>query len=118
MTPSTPKVSVRMRRNAPLLYALANVSDKVRARAMRAPAKDFVLALVEIAKNIIIGNVRMSQAQLDSLSRYREDIRKLVKKKTSLSEKVAIVQTGGFIGLLLKPLLGVLGGILGAGGRR
>ena len=59
-----------------------------------------------------MGNIRMSQAQLNSLSRYQENIRKLVKRKTSLIEKVAIIQMGGFIGLLLKPLLGVLGGIL------
>jgi hypothetical protein len=41
-------------------------------------------------------------------------IRKLVLKKTSLKSKRKIVQTGGFLGAILGPIIKVLGGLFGA----
>ena len=114
---TAPTLSKRMVRNAPLLYALAYVSDQVRTKVTRKAAKDLVLALVECAKNIILGNVRLTITQLSALGRHKENIRKLARAKTSLKEKRAIIQTGGFISLLLKPLLGLLGGVLGGAQR-
>ena len=106
-----------MRRNAPLLYALAYVSEQVRSKVTKKAAKDFVLALVECAKNIILGNVQLTLTQLNDLGQHRENIRKLARVRTPLREKREIIQTGGFIGLLLKPLLGLLGNVLGGAQR-
>jgi len=42
-------------------------------------------------------------------------LRKLVLKKTSLKNKRKIVQTGGFLGALLGPIVSVLGSLFGGG---
>ena len=44
------------------------------------------------------------------LKRNKKDLRLLSAKKTSLRKKRHIVQKGGFLGALLKPVLALLGG--------
>ena len=106
-------LSQRMKRNAPLILALNKASSSVRKAAIRSGAKDFILALVEIAKNLITRKVNLSDAHLQSLRRHKQQIQQLVKAKTSLTRRREILQTGGFLATLIQPVLGLLGGLLG-----
>ena len=105
-------ISRRVKRNAPMILALSKASEQIRVASLRTVTRDFVLALVEIAHNVLIGSVSISKSQLTSLRKYKNDIKALVSKQTSIAKKRVIVQKGGFIGLLLKPVLGLLGSLI------
>jgi len=54
----------------------------------------------------------MKQAHLKKLARHKKTFRKLILKKTSLKAKRKILQSGGFLGLLIPPVLGLLSSLI------
>jgi len=73
---------------------------------------EFVDCVSECAKNVIKGNVPLTNRQMTNLRRKKHDLRSLSKKKTSLRKKRKILQKGGFLSALLPPVLTVLSGLL------
>ena len=113
------RMSPRVVRHARLIVSLSNASASIRKSTLQTASKDLVLALVECARNVILGNVRLTPAQLVAIRRHKRGIEALVKPKTTLARRRRILQEGGFLGVLIKPLISVLGGILGGlGGTR
>ena len=113
-------MSPRVRKNAPLISSLAKMTPRIRNAVLSTAKKELVLALVECAKNVILGTVPLTSTQLNQLRRYQKHITELVAPRTSLKRRKELLQTGGFVGLLVKPLLGLLGSALGGslfGGR-
>ena len=74
--------------------------------------KDLVDTLCECGLNVLKGRVPLTPSQKDRLRRYKSVLRRLVQKKTPIKEKKALLQTGGFLGALLGPVLGALGHLL------
>jgi len=101
-------MSRRIERNLEALKALAKANSLVQKAMISSANKDLVLTLVECATNIIRGNVDLTKSQYTRLKRYHQYLRRLVRSKTSDQEKRKILQTGGFIGALLRPLLSVV----------
>ena len=108
-------VSERVRRNAPIIVALSNANVHLQKLTINQAKKDLIMALVECAKNIILGNVKLTNSQYNALRQHRTDINKLVLSKTLINERKIILQKGGFLPLLIKPLLSLFGGLLGGG---
>lgn len=71
-------------------------------------SKDFIETLVEICINIIKGNVPLSSAQFKRLKRFHKQLKQVTLKSTPQKKKRRVFQQGGFLGALLKPLLGLL----------
>jgi hypothetical protein len=80
--------------------------------------REFVKCLCECARNIIKGNVPLTSAQLKALRRKRQALKQLVLKKTSLTKKKKLVQSGGFLGVLLPPIISAIGSLFGLNGSR
>jgi hypothetical protein len=73
-----------------------------------------IQALCECALNILKGHVHLSTKQKGNLQRHKTDLRNLADKAISLQKKRKILQKGGFIPMLLKPLVApILGTVLG-----
>ena len=107
-------MSQRLKKYAPLLQLLNSASPAVRKRMMKnACSSEFVKCVCECASNIIKGNVPLTASQKGQLSRRKRLLKKLVLKKTSLKNKRKIVQSGGFLGALLGPIISVLGSLFG-----
>lgn len=107
-------MSTLIKRNAPLLKLLS----KSKPHAVRAIIKDsdksLVNSLCECALNVLEGRVKLSPTQKKKLKKHKKILRALAyHRKLSLSAKKKHIQKGGFLGALLKPVLGVLGGLLG-----
>lgn len=75
--------------------------------------KDFILCICECAKNILKGKVPLSTKHKKRLYFKRNALRRLTLKKTSLKKKAKIIQSGGFLGALLGPIVSVLGSLFG-----
>ena len=73
-----------------------------------------MLALVEIAENIIKGNVKLTSVQLNGLKRKKKHVSVLVDPKRTENEKRKALQVGGFLPLLIGPIASLLGSVLPA----
>jgi hypothetical protein len=108
-------MSETLKKFTPYLKALQRSSPQVRcALAKQHCSPEFIKCICECAKNVLMGNVALTPEHKRQLKRHKLSLRKLVLKKTPLSEKKKIVQSGGFLGALLGPIVKVLGGLFGA----
>jgi hypothetical protein len=96
------------------LRLLKKASPKVRKALLNKNCStEFVNCVCECVKNLLKGNVPLTSTQKRQLSRRKRLLRKILLKKTSLKDKRKIIQTGGFLGALLGPIVSVLGGLFG-----
>lgn len=101
-------MSDRVRKFLPVLKRINKLGDKAKRDYVRKCTREFLDCISECAKNVIKGNVPLTNRQKTKLRRNRKDVRALSVKKTSLRKKRRILQKGGFLGALLPPVLGVL----------
>ena len=100
-------MSQRIKRNFNALQALSKASMAVKSAMISNTGKDLILSIVECATNIIRGNVKLTPHQFNTLKRYRAELELLIKPRTSQKLRKEILQNGGFLGALLRPLLGL-----------
>ena len=102
-------------KQAEAIIHLARASKTIQKSTISRASKQLILALCEGAINIIKGNVRLTTSQFHKLAPYQREVRHLAKPGSDWKEKREFLrkQSGGFLGLLLKPLAGLLGGLLG-----
>ena len=105
-------MSACLRRNGPMLRLLCHAKPGVVKAVLKNASPDLLKSILECASNVLKGNVPVTPSQKRLLARYKKDLRCLVNKKISLKRKKVIIQKGGFIGALLKPIAGILGTIL------
>lgn len=101
----TSMMSARVKKQAHLLKALAKAHPHVCHVILKGADKELLKCLSECAYNILQGNVTLTKSQKARLTKYKQKLRKVANKKTSLKEKHKLVQTGGFLPALLAPLL-------------
>ena len=96
------RTTQRIERNRDALIALHKLSEA--SKRLPALSKDTLLALVECAKNIIIGNVTLSESQLHYMKRHEQESDASCKKEHRML-RVRILQKGGFLGRLLASII-------------
>ena len=98
------------RKYLPVLKRIRKMGDKAKREYVRKCVKKFLDCVSECTKNVIKGNVPLTDPQMTRLCRKRQDLRAL-SKKTSLRAKRKILPKGGFLTALLPPVLAVLGSL-------
>ena len=110
------KTSKKLKRWAPILKALITLTPSERSHILRNAKPELIAAISECTDNLLRGAVPLSKAQLGKLRKHRKQLHTLASNQIGLGRKKAILsnrQTGGFLPLLLAPLAGVLGSVLG-----
>ena len=97
-----------------MLQLLCGAKPGVIKAVLKGASPDLIKALSECSLNILKGNVHLTPAQKKQLSRYKQSLRALARRGTSVKRRKQILQKGGFIPLVLKPILNLAGGILGS----
>ena len=96
------KMSENLKKYAPYLHLLHNCSPRARKSLVDKHCnKEFMNCICECAKNVLDGNVDLTDLHKRTLKRHRALLHKLVLKKTPMKNKKKILQTGGFLGALL-----------------
>lgn len=116
--------SARVARHGTTLSLLRRAKASVRNKKIKSAPKDLIMALVDVAKALIKGEISMSGRQLSAVKRNERNFRNLVNPSTSVETKKKTLQKGGFLGALLGPLakIGVpiigklMGGLFGNNG--
>lgn len=68
-----------------------------------------IYAISEIASNCLLGNIPLNNCQYKNLEKYKNILRKVSSKNTALkSKKNIVIQKGGFLNILLPPVLSLL----------
>ena len=107
-------MSNRMKKHLPMLKWLSTAKPKEQKAVIRVLGNDALKAVDECCVNVLKGNVPLTKSQKHRLSRFKQVMRKLGGggKALSTSSKRRLIQTGGFLGALLPPILSILGGLL------
>lgn len=108
-------VPKRLQRNFKLLKLLQKSKKTQRHKLLKTADNDLIVCLCDCANNILKGNVKLKPKEKRQLSRHKKILRTLasgnslqsVKKKRNL-----LIQKGGFLPLLLTPILSAAGGLL------
>jgi hypothetical protein len=77
---------------------------------------DLVHCICDCVYNVLNGNIPISEQDKKRLSRHKDTLRELVKKKTSNKERKRLVQSGGFLGALIPTIVSLIGGLFGRNG--
>jgi hypothetical protein len=108
-------MSKRLRRYANQLKEYYKASNKKRKNLLRSHLKDreFINCVCECSKNILRSRVKLSGKQRRALQKKKNALRLLSQKNVSLNRKKKIIQSGGFLPLLISPLLSIIGELFG-----
>ena len=96
---------------------LSLATPRARNQLIRCADRDLIHCISECCVNVLNGRVPLTPKQKSKLSRHKEKLRTLVKRKVSLRKKKEIIQKGGFLGIILPAVASVLGGLLGSSSR-
>ena len=108
-------MSAKLKKYSSHLKVLARSKPRVCKLMVKEADAGLFNCLCECAYNILKGNVRVNASQLKSLSRYKKELRALVNCRKKLLYKRKVLQKGGFIGALLKPLAGIAAPLVAKG---
>ena len=103
----------RLKAHIQTLKQLRRCGKKQQKAILIKGGKPLQLCLQECALNALKGNVPLTRDQFKKLKSHKNNLRELSKKKTSHKKRLHIEQKGGFLPLLLAPIVGsLLSGIL------
>ena len=91
-----------------MLKLLENASPTVRRQILKDCTKNFMCCICECAKGVLTGAVPLTPSQKSKLDRHKNKLKRLVLKKTLVSEKQKLIQSGGFLSALIHPIAAFL----------
>ena len=103
------RLSKRMKENICVMAALHKAPSHIRKIGIDNASPELIKAFTEIARNLAAGNVRVSPHSQMALRRHGKKLDQMISGKTSIIRKKRLLQEGGFLGALVKPLMGVIG---------
>lgn len=106
--------SSKLKNNIVFLNFLCICNARQRKSIIGLASKDEILALTECCINILNGNVNLTDSERKSLRKHRKYIREISNKIPISRKRKILVQSGGFLPLLLAPLLSILSSVAGA----
>jgi hypothetical protein len=102
----------RVKKHYLKLKALSLAVPKLQKKIVSRANRDLVDCISECCKNVLRGNVTLSVAQKSKLDKHKKKLRFLSLKRAGLKKRKRIIQTGGFLGALLTPVVAFLGSML------
>lgn len=97
-----------------MLGVLAKSKPRQCRALLQCADKELIGCLCECIQNVTKGNVRIDGARKRRLAKHKAKLRKILDKRTKLGRKRQLLsQTGGFLPLLLAPIIGLAGSLIG-----
>jgi hypothetical protein len=104
----------RLRKHMWALHFLAKCKPRQRQLFLDTANKDVIECICECIHNIAQGNVRIEKERKRKLAKHKSKLRKIVDKRTGIEAKRKLLsQSGGFLPLLLSPIIGLVGSLIG-----
>lgn len=106
-------VPVHVKRHFPLLQYLCNGKPRIVKALVQEADPEVIKVLCECSKSALYGGLNLNPSQLSKLKRYKQQLRILSEKRTSVKKKKQALQKGGFLGALLSTVVPVLASVIG-----
>jgi hypothetical protein len=107
-------MSKLLRSNIPFLQNLTTATPAQRKKIIENASAEEIKCLTEIAMNITHGHFPVSDQHFERLKKHKHTIRQLAKKSIPhKAKKIILNQKGGFLPVLIAPVLAALGSIAG-----
>ena len=91
----------RLKRNASTLKLLRGTKKSFQKAVLEKSKDDLVKCICDISFNVLKGTAPISKQDKKRLSRHKSSLRKLIDRKLSLKKKRKVIQSGGFLSVLL-----------------
>lgn len=107
---------LRLKDNIPMFQQLVDQGRncKKRKKVLDGVKRDTINCICECVKNIASGNIPVSSEEIGKLKKHKRRIEQLVDSRTGIKQKGKLLnQSGGFLPLILAPILGVAGSLIG-----
>lgn len=104
----------RLKRNIACLHVLSTARKPQRDALINTASKDQISSICDCAQNFLTGNIPFTKEEIKKLHRYQNHIRYLAHNKEANTDKKRkiLIQNGGFLPLLLTPILSIVGSLL------
>lgn len=102
----------RLERNISLLDLLAKTTKAQRNALINTATKDQLQCICDCASNILNENVQLTPEELKKLRRFQGKLRYLANSDDKIENKKVVIQNGGFLPVLLTPILSAAASIL------
>nr|DAC81258.1 TPA_asm: gasderminX [Astyanax tetra cavefish adintovirus] len=107
-------MSARLQRNYQTLRSLYQASPRERKLILHNAPRDLILAICELALNLLRGHIPLTSQQYRQLKRQKKSIKIFADKRKSVEAKrKSINQSGGFLLPLLSVAVPFLSSLLG-----
>lgn len=105
----TPK---RLNRNLTLLDLLTKAPKAQREALINTATNDQLQCICDCATNILNENIPLTDNQFKKLKRFQKHIRYIANSDDNIDNKRLVIQKGGFLPILLTPILSAAASIL------
>ena len=104
----------RLNLNISILDVIAKAPKRQREAIINTATRDQISCICDCCNNILNNNTQISTEELKKFKRYKELLRYLADSKgqREFKQKQYLIQSCGFLPLLLAPILGAAGSIL------
>jgi hypothetical protein len=92
----------------PIVRQVKRLSKDKQRKFVSTCDKNFLCCVSNCARLLLKRRVPIKSSQLRKLARHKHIVRKLALKKTSLKNRRKLIQTGGFLGLILPSVVSFL----------
>jgi hypothetical protein len=102
----------RLKRNLTFLDLLVKAKKPQRSALINTASNDQLQCICDCAVNILNENIPLTDSQYRKLSRVQKHIRYIANSKDQLDNKKVVIQKGGFLPILLTPILSAAASLL------
>ena len=95
------------------LRSLDQANQRRQSAFISSCSKELIAMLGDCCRHITKGEIKIEPHHFNKLRRHNKQLRKLALKKTSLIERRKILQSGGFLNVLIPPRLSLLTSVPG-----
>ena len=101
-----------LRHHLPLLNNIINLPDRQQKNFIKTAHRSVLNSICECCINILNGCIRLSNHQKTRLYHNKQDLQRLVLKKTAIGKKRKILQKGGLLSTVLSAAIPVVGSLI------
>jgi len=95
----------RIEKNKNFLQLLCTSNSNLQKALIKNASKDQIFSICEIILNLLNGNLKIREDDLQKLSKKKKLLRELIKKGSSIKKKKFLIQRGGFLQFLIPALI-------------
>lgn len=107
-------MSKRLQNHFDTIKVLSKPNPKQNKAIIHHADDELVKCICECIQNIANGVVKISPSTKSKLCKHKQKIRQIIDKRTGIKKKKKLLeQSGGFLPLLLAPVVGLLGSVVG-----